>query len=485
MHTSGTTLSKPFPRSLRAFGRLLLLGAVLVLPAPGRANPDSAAPAQAASPGGATKAINYHSLTGATEIGFRGTVLMPEAAGAARLHLRAGAMAIRATFRNLEPASRFGPEFMTYVLWAVTPAGRPVNLGEVVVKKNGKARLEARTDLRTFGLVVTAEPHYAVTRVSSMMVLENTLTEATRGHVEELQVRCDLLPRDSYRLQGNPGELQPADLDRWVDPYVYQAYNAVRLARAEEAGRYAPEAFERALATLTRLQAEKKKWKRPAILLARQTIQQAEDAQLLAVQRRDQARLEQERLEADRARREAEAARLESERARAQAERTQEQAADTAQAAKEQAAREVSAEKLALRGRLRADLSRLLETRETGRGLVISLSDLLFPTGQAELQAATREKLARVSGILQAYPGLKVAVEGHADCTGRPAINERLSAVRAERVRAFLTRQGLPSGAVTAEGFGSARPIASNDTAAGRQQNRRVELILAGPPIGY
>ena len=496
MPTIDPTPSNPIRRHRRAFARLALLAASLGLPAAGLSIHDCGAAYQTVIAGGATKAMDYRSLTGATEIGFRSSALMPGAEGTARVHARPGAMAIKASFRRLEPANRFGPEFMTYVLWAVTPAGRAANLGEVIVKKNGRARLEAHTNLQTFGLIVTAEPHFAVSRVSNLVVLENTLTRATRGRVEELQARCDLLPRESYRLQGTPGELQPADLDRWVDPYVYQAHNAVRIARAEEAGRYAPEAFQKAHTTLALLQAEKKKWKRPAILLARQAVQEAEDARLIAVEKREQARLEQEHLEAEQARREAEAARQESESARAQAERAQEQAADEARAAREQAAveartakeqavREVSAEKLLLRRKLREQLGRLLETRETDRGLVISLSDLLFPTGRAGLQPATREKLAKVAGILLAYPGLKVRVEGHADSTGRPAFNGKLAAARAEAVKAFLARQGFAAGAVTAEGLGSDRPIASNSTAAGRQQNRRVELILAGPPIGY
>ena len=486
IHTSGIRL--------RGLGRRCLLGACLGLAMVARAEP--AAGYQLVVAGSTTKAVNYSNLTGTTEIGFRGTLLAPEAAGSARVQGRPGAMAIKATFKHLQPASRFGPEFMTYVLWAVTPAGRPVNLGEVIVKKNGKAWLEARTNLQTFGLIVTAEPHFAVGQVGNLVVLENAVTRDTRGQVEEIQARYEPLPRESYRLEGAPGELLPADLDRHVDPYVYQAYNAVRIARADEAGRYAPEAFQKALASLASLQAEKKKWKRPAILLARQVVQQAEDAHLIAVQQREQARQEREHQEAEQARREAEAARLESEAARAQAERAKEQATEEAKQAKERAEREtreakeqagraVSAEKLLLRRKLREQLNRLLETREAERGLVVSLSDLLFPTGKAGLQPATREKLAKVTGILLAYPGLEVRVEGHADSTGREAFNQKLSAARAASVAGFLQRQGLPAGVVTAEGFGSSRPIASNGTVAGRQQNRRVELILTGSPIGF
>jgi outer membrane protein OmpA-like peptidoglycan-associated protein len=438
---------------------------------------------------GTAKAINYRYLTGSTGIGFKGSVLLPGASGSAKVRGRNGVMAIKARFQGLQPANRFGLENMTYVLWAVTPAGRPVNLGEVVVKKNGRASLEAQTNLQTFGLIVTAEPHFAVTRVSNLVVLENTVTPETRGQVEEIQAHYQPLPSDAYRVIGDPSSLQPTPLDRRVDPYVHQAANAVRIAREAEAERYAPAEFQKAMDTLGKLQAEKKKWKKPAILLARQTVQQAADAQLLAVSRREQGRLEEEQQAAEQAKLEAEAARTRAEKAKAQATEegrlAKERAEQQAQEARDQAFREVNAEKLMLRHRLREQLGRLLDTKETDRGLEISLSDLLFPTGRAALPLPTREKLAKLAGILLAYPGLKVKVEGHADGTGREAFNRRLSLARARAVAGFLTRQGFPDESVTFDGHGSARPIASNNSPSGRQQNRRVEIILSGKPIGF
>jgi outer membrane protein OmpA-like peptidoglycan-associated protein len=473
-------------------GRVILLSALLWVPGTGKAEPKAVPGCQATVIPGTARAINYRNITGATIIGFRGTALMPRAGGSAKVQNRGGSMSVKAKFTDLEPAIRLSPENLTYVLWAVTPVGRPVNLGEVIVRKNGKAEIEAHTNLQTFGLIVTAEPHFAVAQVGSMVVLENAMIKETRGQVEEVEARYELLPRGACLPPGSSGERPPVVLDRKVSPYVYQAINAFNIARAEGAELYAPEEFHKALALMNQLEAEKKKWKQPAILLARQLVQQAEDARLVAAARQEQARLEKEHQAAEQARMEAEAARAETDLTRAQAESAREeaerarlQAAQEAQKAMALASREVSAEKLARRKKLREQLSRLLDTRETEHGVEVSLSDLLFPTGKATLLPATREKLAKVAGIVLTYPGVKVRVEGHTDSTGPAAFNERLSHRRAHAVRDFLVSQGLASEGVTAHGFGSGRALASNDTLAGRQQNRRVELILTGGAIGF
>jgi outer membrane protein OmpA-like peptidoglycan-associated protein len=473
-------------------GRIIFLSAFLWVPGTGQAEPQAERVYQVAVLPGTSRAINYRNLTGATVVGFRGTALLPKAEGEAKVQNRHGSMSVKAKFKQMEPATRFGPDYLTYVLWAVTPVGRPVNLGEVIVRKNGKADIEAHTNLQTFGLIVTAEPHFAVSQVSNLVVLDNVVTKDTRGQVEEVEARYELLPRSAYLLPGNPGDRLPVKLDKKVSPYVYQAVTAFAIARAEGAEQYAPEEFQKVLALMNQMEAEKKKWKKPAILLARQLVQQAEDARLVAVKRQEEVRLEQERLAAEQARKDAEAAKAETDFTRAQAEAARQDAerarllaAQEAQKAKEQASREVSAEKLALRKKLREQLSRLLETRETEHGVEVSLSDLLFPTGKAALLPATREKLAKIAGVILAYPGVKVSVEGHTDTTGTEAFNQKLSLRRAQAVRAFLVRQSLAPDAVVAQGFGSGRPVASNDTPAGKQQNRRVELILTGGAIGF
>jgi outer membrane protein OmpA-like peptidoglycan-associated protein len=141
-------------------------------------------------------------------------------------------------------------------------------------------------------------------------------------------------------------------------------------------------------------------------------------------------------------------------------------------------------DKAALREKLRVQLNLILATRETARGLVVNMSDVLFDTASANLKPGAREKLARISGILVTHAELHIAVEGHTDSVGAEDYNQKLSERRAESVRAYLVEQGIASASVVASGFGKGTPVATNDTAAGRQQNRRVELVVSGGVIG-
>lgn len=475
---------------LRPLGRALFLCVLLAGPGPGRAENLPAPPFPLNLTPATAKAINFSAFTGTAVIGFRGTALQADASGRAKVVPRKGGMLrIKARFENLQPATRYGGEYLTYVLWAVTPAGRSANLGEVIVRRSGRAEVEVDTSLQTFGLLVTAEPHFAVSQVSSLVVLESAVTRDTRGHVEEVEARYELLPRGAYLLEGQPSGSAPQPMDRRVSPYVYQAFNAMRIARAEGAERDAPVEFRKAGELLVQVEAEKKKWKPSVVVLARQAVQQAEDARLVARKHREEGALAQARQEAEAAKAASEQTRIQAEAdkraALGEAERVKRQAESEAQQAREQASREVSAEKLMLRRKLRDQLNRLLATRETEQGLVVSLSDLLFPSGRAALLPATREKLAKAAGVLLAYPGVQVSVGGHADATGRPAFNQRLSQLRADGVRDYLVRQGLAPEAITATGHGSAQPLASNATPSGRQQNRRVELVLTGGVIGF
>lgn len=150
----------------------------------------------------------------------------------------------------------------------------------------------------------------------------------------------------------------------------------------------------------------------------------------------------------------------------------------------EEAARQALAEKQALRASLLARFNQILETRDTERGLVVNMADVLFDVGKFDLRQEAREKLARFSGVVLAYPTLRIAVEGHTDSTGSDELNQRLSERRAESVRNYLVSQGLEAGMLTSQGFGKTMPIADNSTRDGRQQNRRVELIVSGEVIG-
>ena len=434
---------------------------------------------------GKTMAIKYNYLGGSTRIGFHGTVLLPLAEGKAKVKIHDGGAAIHAVFEHLEPAARFGPEYMTYVLWSIAPAGQVANLGELRLKPNGKVVLDASTSLGTFGLVVTAEPHFAVTSPSDLLVLENVLSGADRTKVEEVAAEFPLLPRASYVLRADPSELQAPRLDPRVSPYVYQARNAMRLAQAEQADLYARELYRKAELAQAKLDAEKKQWKKPAILQARQVVQLAEDARLVAIRNREDLQRSQAQKAAEEAQAQAEAKRLQAEAQRVEAELARDQAAREALQGQEQAAHEASqATRRQVRRQLSAQLRQLLQTQETEHGLVVRMPHPLFATGKAELLAPAREKLAKVAGILLAYPGLKIQVEGHTDNTGSPAFNQELSERRAENVRTYLHLQGIPPHTTSSVGLGADRPLTSNETPGGRQKNRRVELIVSGEPIG-
>jgi outer membrane protein OmpA-like peptidoglycan-associated protein len=521
------------------------------------------------------KAINYQHRSGATRIDFRGTELLPNGGGQARVEGKQGYIRIEAEFDGLQPAAKNGAEYLTYVLWAVTPEGRTANLGEVLL--NGtKSKLDVTTELQVFGLVVTAEPYYAVTQPSDLIVMENMVRADTRGKIEEIDAKYELLQRGQYERLANPLALK---FDRKQPLELYEARNAVQIARAVGADRYAAETFQKAEASLAQANAyqERHGGNKAVIMTAREAVQTAEDSRAIAVKRQDadalaaerqqsvdrEARAESGRAaaqsETDRVTREAEAARIaaqadserltrekdaqaassqaeadrvkrdndarmtaatvEADRARREndartdaaateadrlklenvasasaaasevdrlkreneAQRAASQA-DLDSAAKQTA--QLQADKVELRIQLLSQFNAILQTRDTARGLIVNMSDVLFDTAKSSLRPLAREKLAKVAGILSGHPGLRLAVEGHTDSVGGDDYNQQLSEQRGESVRVYLTDQGMAAGSVTARGFGKTQPVASNDTAEGRQQNRRVELVISGEVIG-
>src|SRR5688572_10265752 len=504
--------------------------------------------------GRTTAAVNYRPRSGDTKIDFEGTPLMPMATGSAVVSGEKGYMHIDARFDKLAPPEQFGREYLTYVLWAVTPEGRATNLGEVQ-RDDDDARVKVTTELQAFGLVLTAEPYFAVTQPSDVVVVENIVRDNTRGSVETIQAKYELLKRGSYLMNQDAARLKIKPLEPGAPLDLAQARNAVELARLAGADRYAGDTFAKATTLLaTAEQArEKRRGSNDIMMPARQAAQTAEDARLVGLQRQEEAlNAEQRRLAAVREqeavsraqaeearRRQAEldaqnataarqaaeldaqnaaAARQAAERqsqeaaARAQAALAEQEAAQRAKADADRAradaesaraqadaarrdaeaqaanARQLTAqaeqEKAQLRDQLRQQLNVILETRETARGLIVNLSDVLFDTARHELKPGAREKLARVSGILSAHPGLKMEIEGHTDSVGTDEYNLRLSERRAESVRSYLVSQNIAPAMVTSIGFGESKPVATNDTAAGRQQNRRVELIVSGGIIG-
>ncbi len=482
-----------------------------------------------------TKAINYRLRGDAVTVGMHGTELMANASGEAKVQGKKSSIEIDAKFENLDDPTKFGLEYLSLVLWAVSPEGRAVNLGELVFDHN-HSRVKAITDMQTFGLIVTAEPYFAVNQPGNMVVMENVIPAGLRQ--ENIDAKYELLGRGTYSSTNTHIQDAIFGIDRKTPRAMFEARNAVRIAHIAAGDKYATPIIAKADQQLR--QAEEayvqKHDKASVESLARETVSTAEEARVMAVKQRAdeeaqakaaaekkaaeereaQARAAaaaeaQRRADAENAKRQAEQARAQAEAAKAEAERLKaeaEKARQEAEAAKAQAlaqqqalaveadkARQAAAEadrlrqqaekeKADLRQQLLQQLNAVLATRDTARGLIANMSDVLFKTGSYELLPGARERLAKVSGIVLAHPGLHLDVEGHTDSVGSDEYNMQLSQKRAEAVRGYLIQQGIPDGAIVAHGYGKTQPVASNDTPEGRQQNRRVELVLSGDAIG-
>ncbi|MGA3343322.1 MAG: OmpA family protein [Terracidiphilus sp.] len=480
------------------------------------------------------EAVNYRHRSGATSIDFAGTSLLPSANGNAKVRSKRGTMEVEAEFGNLQNPATFGGEYLTYVLWAISPEGRAVNLGEVLVGDNDRSKLTATTDLQAFALVVTAEPYYAVRQPSNVVVLENVVRGDTKVTTEAVQAKYELMERGGYIPSGY--KFDPVVLSASLPLEFYEARNALRIAQSEGAENYAGPSYQHAVQLMNSADAyaiSKHVDRKPLIAVAREAVQTAEDAREIAVKKTEEERQANDRQDASDAQarsnaQAAEATRLkeqaQSDAAKAQADLTANQSASTAaisaaqsEAAKAQgdlaatqaaSAAAVSAaqadaeqarmvaekaqqgehqavsDKAAMRAQLSEQLNRILATRDSARGLIISMSDVLFDTGHYTLKPGAREKLAKVAGILIAYPGLNIEVGGYTDNVGGDAMNQTLSEHRAGAVRDYLVEQGVGNNSVSAKGFGNTLPVASNDNSSGRQENRRVELVVSGDLIG-
>ncbi len=448
----------------------------------------------------------------------------------------------------------FGNEYLTYVLWAISPEGRAVNLGEVLVGDNHRSKLDVTTDLQAFALIVTAEPYYAVRQPSNVVILENVVREDTKGTTEAVNAKYELMERGGYIPTGY--KFDPVVLNAKLPLEFFEARNALRIAQSEGAEQYASDSYQHAVKLMDSADGyatNKHIDKKPLIAISREAVQTAEDARAIAVKKMDDVRLANERqdsadaqaksfaerqadeanarskeqAESDTAKAQAAKAQAESDTVNAQAAKAQAQSdaakarndAADAQAATakaqsdmaasqassatalsaaqadadqsradslkaQQAAQQAESDKVAMRTKLSEQLNSILQTRDSARGLIVSMSDVLFDTGKYSLKPGAREKLAKVAGILLAYPGLNIEVGGYTDNVGGDAMNQTLSENRAGSVRDYLVQQGVATNSVSARGFGNSLPVASNDNSAGRQQNRRVELLVSGEAIG-
>jgi outer membrane protein OmpA-like peptidoglycan-associated protein len=543
-----------------------------------------------------TKAINYNHRSGSTRIGFQGTALMPAASGEAKVESKQGVIKIDAEMQQLGPATQFGPEYLTYVMWAITPQGRATNIGEVLLN-GGKSKLDATTELQSFGLIVTAEPYFAVTQPSDVVVMENFVRKDTTGTIEQVDAKFELLPRGQYVLNVNPSDIAPLQLDPRVPLELYEARNAVQIARWTGAQQYAADTFLKATQDLQNAEGylQGRAGRKPIGTVAREAVQMAEDARIITVKKIDEAQLAAERQagaeretlaengravaqsEAERVTREADRARIgaeieadrvkrdndarlaatqteadrlkqendaqraaaqveadrvkrdsdatiaaaqteadllrrennaQSQAAQAEADRVKRDSDATIAATRTEADRlrqeneaqrtaalneldravsekkQLEADKADLRAQLLLQFNAILQTRDTARGLIVNMSDVLFDTGKYSLRPEAREKLAKVAGIIAGHPGLILAVEGHTDSVGADDYNQQLSEQRGGSVRDYLIAEGIAGSSVSSQGFGKTQPVATNDTASGRQQNRRVELVISGDAIG-
>jgi outer membrane protein OmpA-like peptidoglycan-associated protein len=472
-----------------------------------------------------TEAVDYRHK-GSTKVNLRGTDLAPDVRGEAKVEGASGGVKIEANVEHLRPANSFGLAYLTYVLWAITPQGQPRNLGELIVK-DGKSSVHTTTDLQAFALIVTAEPDFAVAQPSDLIVAQNEIRRDTKGGIEPVDVTFQLISRDTYTSQVQPINSDVYEVSNKTPLDLLEARNAVRIAKDAGAAQYAPSELQKAQDLLNRAEDyyRRKQGSGPIGTVAREAAQTAEEARVMALKREQDEQAEKERkAAADRAAQaeadaqakqaaadqaqaqaqqsqaqaaQAELAQQQADQARQQAELAQQQAAQQAQQAEqarqqaeqqrqqaEQARQQAENDKAQMRARMLAQLNQVLQTRDSARGLIVNMPDVLFDTGKADLKPSARERLAKVAGILIAYPDIHVEIDGYTDSTGSLEFNERLSQQRAEAVRTFLASQGVNSTSITTQGFGPSNPIASNDTASGRQQNRRVELVVSGSSIG-
>jgi outer membrane protein OmpA-like peptidoglycan-associated protein len=466
------------------------------------------------------RAVNYRHRGGSTTVDFKGTSLMPAITGRAKVDGKEGRLAIDVDLNHMDRPARLGGQYLTYVLWAVTPEGRAVNLGEILPGDNGKSRMNVTTDLQAFGLIVTAEPYFSVTHPSNEVVAENVILQSTKGFEESIDAKFDVLEGTQYTVDVPVGQLPSAQAQPNVPLDLLEARDAVMIAKAAGAQQYAADSIQKAEDMLQRAEDyyQRKQGRTPIGTAARGATQMAEDARVLTLRRKEQEREEaarkaaadaQAKAEADavaaqqreqdaqsradddaRRRAEAEQAQAEAERRQAAALAQQQQAQAQAEDAErqkqlaQQQTRDAIAQKEQMRARLLAQLNQVLQTRDTARGLIVSMPDVLFDFNKYTLKPEARERLAKISGIVLAYPDLKLDIEGHTDAIGSDEYNQTLSEKRAEGVRGYLVSSGVVPDHVTALGLGKSNPVADNATASGRKLNRRVDMVVSGDVIG-
>jgi outer membrane protein OmpA-like peptidoglycan-associated protein len=469
--------------------------------------------------------VNYQYRADPTKVDFHGTVLLPAAKGDATVQSLQGRTAIDAKFEGLDAPQRFGPEYLSYVLWAITPDGRAHNLGEIVPNGSNKAHLPVTTDLQAFGLIVTAEPYSSVRQPGDVVVLQNEVRPDTIGDVHPVMVKVELMPRGHYTWNVPAAEsagvanAPKVSMSRYQAILeTYEAQNAMGIASVAGAQKYASDVFAKAqqeLAQAQQLESTKgnddlivqharaateiaedariiaeRHQQDDALIALRHDAATAQQAQLKAAQQaqmKAEARAEREKARADNAQAQALAEREARERAEADARLAREQAEQATvvvvqqppapQAAQTPQVNQDAATK-EMRRQLLQHLNMAIVTRDTPRGLDATLGDSDFDHGQ--LRAGPADAVSRLAGILAAHPDLRISVEGNADT----AEGSEMARQRAQAVAAALTAAGVSPQRISCQNLGSSRPLVSNATEQGRIENRRVEIVITGDAIG-
>jgi outer membrane protein OmpA-like peptidoglycan-associated protein len=411
---------------------------------------------------------------------FRGTPIAANAEGKAQVEFQSGNAQISAEVKNLPAPASLGP-YTTYVLWALTPDGRATNQGVIGGAAGGKGEVDTQYGASQFALIVTAEPHFAVTMPSTMIALYNVADDVKgeESKVTTLTERADYARLTDIAVDDDANPLE-----------IVQARYAVAIAQAAGADRFASDAYatanQKLAAAQTMLDAKRRSERKTAPGLAREAVIAGEDARRSAMIASAASAAEAgERSAANAATQRANSvARAAAAEAASAATVAATEAATAATAATEAA---TSAERdrsaVAARNDLRNQLNAALPTRDSARGLVSEIGGVQFATGTADANVPAREGLAKFSGVVASYPGLRFSVEGHTDSVGSAAMNNELSLRRALTVRDYLIGQGVAASSIDVVGHGLSMPIGDNSTADGRARNRRVEIVLSGGPL--
>jgi outer membrane protein OmpA-like peptidoglycan-associated protein len=412
-----------------------------------------------------------------SDLFLRGTPIAGIAEGTAQVEYQDGNARIWAEAKNLPDPASLGP-YTTFVLWAVTPDGRATNQGVIGGPDGGKGKLETRYGASQFALIVTVEPHFAVTIPSTMIVLYNVGDDVkgTESKVSTLTQRIDYASLASSRLtRMSIDEANPLE--------IVQARYSIAIARAAGADRFGSTAFatanERLAAAEAALIGRKRSERKTAPGLAREAAIAGEDARRSALLAATESATAEDKRAAEVA-----ATNVANSAARAAATAAA-TAAEAASRVASQAATAVERDRAAgaARADLRDRLNEALPTRDSSRGLVAEIGGVQFATGTASIDSGARESLAKFSGIVASYPALRFNVEGHTDNTGSVAMNTELSLKRAMAVRDYLIGQGVPASSIDVAGLGLSAPIGDNSTTEGRERNRRVEIVVSGGPL--